>query len=137
MIMHIVHVFGWWIFPLHSIHGSKKFLFQLIDSQMVYKWNTTHAFIMKPLTPWQGSGGELVYLERVFGKVPANLYLLTTSFIKYPSVGIILTRSSFSYLMKCVNSSANTDIAPLSYGACATGIIATGQSSTEIPFMFI
>ena len=75
---------------------------------------------------FQGSGGELVYLERVYGKVPANLYLLTTAFIKYPAIAVIMCNASFTYLVKCINSDALVEKAPFTYGASLSGILVTG-----------
>ena len=49
----------------------------------------------------QGSGGELVYIQNVFGRAPANLFLLTSAFVKYPAITIIMTRTSFTYFLKC------------------------------------
>ncbi|KAL5258083.1 hypothetical protein ACHWQZ_G012886 [Mnemiopsis leidyi] len=52
-------------------------------------------------TALPGSGGELVYIQNVFGRAPANLFLLTSAFVKYPAITIIMTRTSFTYFLKC------------------------------------
>eukprot|EP00116_Pleurobrachia_bachei_P003912 sb/3464174/ len=70
-----------------------------------------------------GSGGELVYVLEVFGAVPANLFVLTSAFIKYPAITIIMTRSVFTYSAQFVDSSISVSSYPYPQLTSVTGIV--------------
>ncbi|XP_063673766.1 b(0,+)-type amino acid transporter 1-like [Bolinopsis microptera] len=69
-----------------------------------------------------GSGGELVYIQKVFGKAPANLFLLTSAFVKYPAITIIMTRTSFTYLMRCFTD-FSFEVPPYQFVLSLAGIV--------------